>query len=158
MVDTFARPVVLLNLDDEGHAQGSARSVAGLSIHQALCHCQSVLTRFGGHARAAGMKLDASNVDEFRQMLVDHVNSQLGVDDLVHELTIDATCDLNEVSVGLIRHLDRLAPFGSDNRRPVLCARQVVLERPAQRMGRQGRSPETVVTPGPTAHRRGGVQ
>ncbi len=137
LVDAFARPVVLLNFDN-GQAQGSARSVAGFSIHDGLEHCAELLTRYGGHARAAGLKLDTDRVDAFRDRLVSYANEQLTPDDLVHEIRIDSACSLDAINVELFEQLHRLAPFGSDNPRPVLCVRSAVLDRPALRMGSRG--------------------
>ena len=137
LVETFARPVVLLNYDN-GQAQGSARSVAGVSIHDAFEHCAPLLKTYGGHARAAGLKLETRHIDELRDQLVAFVNDRLSVDDLVSEISIDAQCSLDEVEVPIFEQIQRLAPFGSENPRPTLCLMNTVLDRPAQRIGRQG--------------------
>lgn len=137
MVEAFARPVVML-CNQNGLAQGSARSVPGLSIHEALCHCASLLQSFGGHAMAAGLKLPTQSTDSFRHELTQWVNQRLEPDDLVHVLNVDAACDLEEMDVALIEQIQLLAPFGSANPKPILCARAVTLDQPAHRVGRMG--------------------
>ena len=142
LVEAFARPAVVLNCQceaDGGQAHGSARSVDGVSIYQAIEHCAGLLTSFGGHAMAAGVRLDAPRVEEFRRQLVAYVNEHLGPEDLVHTLRIDAPCTLEDVRLDLFDQVYRLAPFGRANPWPVLCVRGVTTDRPAQRIGGQGR-------------------
>jgi len=137
LVDAFARPVVMLSFDgDEAH--GSARSVDGISIHEALIHCEGHLTTFGGHAMAAGLRLDRDKVDAFREQMIEYVNARLSPEDLSPLLPIDAACDLKDVTIELVQQLDRLAPFGRNNPSPVLCVRHVHVAQPPRRVGVNG--------------------
>ena len=138
LVDKFARPVVLLNVDN-GEAHGSARSVEGVAIHEAIASCGDLLNSFGGHAMAAGLRLDARKVGAFRSRFTDHVNALLGLDDLVHTIQIDGASSLEELDVALLEQIERLAPFGRGNPSPVLCLRRARLESSPQRVGREGR-------------------
>jgi single-stranded-DNA-specific exonuclease len=137
LVDQFARPAVLLNLCN-GEAQGSARSVDGVSIHTAFTHCAQHLTSFGGHAMAAGLRLPTGNIDAFRTALVAYVNAHLAPEDMVATLDIDAECELADLTIDLGTQLQKLAPFGRGNPGPVLCVRRVALAQAAQRIGRDG--------------------
>lgn len=140
LVEAFARPVVLLNINpSENEAHGSARSVEGVSIHEAISHCSSHLRTFGGHAMAAGLRLEATRVEAFRVALVEFVNTKLSEDELVALLDIDAECSFDQLSLPAVQAMHKLAPFGRDNPTPVLCTRNVRVERPAHRMGQQGR-------------------
>ncbi len=137
LVEEFHRPTILLNYDgDEAH--GSARSVQGVSIHEALQHCSAHLTTFGGHAMAAGLRLPRANVEAFRKDLVAFVNSKLCPQDLTPMLVIDADCDLTQVTLDMIDQVQSLAPFGRDNPAPMLCVRNVQLADRARRIGNGG--------------------
>jgi len=141
LVETFARPAVVLNIEsgpEGGEAHGSARSIDGVSIYQAIEHCAPVLDSYGGHAMAAGLRLKATQIDEFRRLLVAYINQRLTPDDLVHTLGIDVICTLEDVSIDLYDQIYRLAPFGRGNPWPVLCVQGVTTDRPAQRIGKSG--------------------
>ena len=138
LVERFHRPAVVLAMDN-GSAKGSARSVAGLSIHEAFAACSEHLTTFGGHAMAAGLSLPAERVTGFRDALVRFVNERLAADDLVAVLDIDAEVELEACTVELFNAIGRLAPFGRGNPRPLLLTRGVTLDQPPQFMGREGK-------------------
>ena len=137
LVDAFARPAVMLSFD-QGEARGSARSVEGVSIHDAFSHCAEHLSSYGGHAMAAGLRLPVADVDTFTDMLVEHVNGILGPEDLKPTLHIDTVCSLNDLTVDMVRQLQRLAPFGRGNPAPVVCVRGVRMAYPPRRVGAGG--------------------
>ena len=134
LVDAFARPVVLLCYDG-AEAHGSARSVEGLSIHDAFAHSGAHLTSFGGHAMAAGLRLPVDQVAGFRAGLQEYVAARLAAEDMVSVLDIEAPCTLADLSVALSEQVQRLAPFGRGNPAPVLGLRGAVLAQAAQRIG-----------------------
>ncbi len=138
LVEAYHRPVIMLSYDN-GAAHGSARSVDGVSIHEALGACADTLERYGGHAMAAGLTMPTANVDTLRERLVAFINDRLAPEDLTGTIHIDAEVDLDACDVGLFEQIERLAPFGRANRTPVLLARNVRLDRPAQRIGGNGR-------------------
>ncbi len=154
LADTFARPVVLLTVED-GLAHGSARSVPGVSIHAALSRAAHLMNSFGGHDMAAGMVLDAGRIDQLRRIVVEHVNAELSEQDLVPSLAIDAATRLDELDLELLDHLERLAPFGRANPAPMFSVHEAVLERPAQRVGGEGRHLRLVLRQGEA--RRGAI-
>ncbi len=138
LVEAFHRPVVMLSVAD-GHAHGSARSVPGVSMHEALCHCAEHLTTFGGHAMAAGLKLDATRIEVFRQSLVKFINAKLPAEALTGWLDIDVDCTLDDLSFKLAEQVQKMAPFGAGNPSPLFCLRNVILAGPVRRMGQGGK-------------------
>jgi single-stranded-DNA-specific exonuclease len=138
IVEQFSRPAIVMNIDgDEAH--GSARSVEGVSIHDALKHCEDLLVSFGGHAMAAGLRVKLENLDAFRDRLVAYVNEQLSADDLCSIVDIDTECTLADISLPEVQQIERMAPFGPHNPKPVLCVRGARLERPPMIMGQTGK-------------------
>lgn len=137
LVDTYNRPVVMLSIEGD-QAGGSARSVSGVSIHEALNVCSSKLIKFGGHAMAAGLSLATQRIDEFRSQLIKYVNSQLTEKDLVPWLDIDGGINLEDCTIDLFEQLGRLAPFGQGNRSPRLLVENVQLVNLPKKMGRNG--------------------
>ncbi len=138
LVEAFSRPAIVMNIDgDEVH--GSARSVEGINIHEALTHCKDHLLTFGGHAMAAGLRLRIDQLDAFRQTLCEFINERLAEEDLSPMVKIEATCSMAELSLDQVRQIERMAPFGQNNPTPVLCIRQVTIARPPMRMGQAGK-------------------
>ncbi len=148
LVDTFHRPAIVLCIDQEGFAHGSARSIDGVSIHEALEHCAEHLDRFGGHAMAAGMHLSAMNIDALRQALVQYVNGQLAADDLTPVVEIEAFCSASELDAATAEQIERLAPFGRENPKPVLGLRGLRVCQPPKLMGQSGKHLSLVLTDG----------
>ncbi len=124
IAEKFHRPTVLLTSNGTGGpAKGSARSVKGISIYDALAQCTDLLDRFGGHAFAAGLALPVENVDALREQLQTAVASALLPDALLPEIDIDAHLDLRDVSPRFWNVLKQFQPFGPDNDRPLFWGR-----------------------------------
>ena len=117
LVDAYARPTIVLTVRD-GVATGSARSVDGVNIHEALTNISHFLNSFGGHAMAAGMKLDLDNIDAFREAFVDQINQMLPEEDLVKKIWVDGIIELKSLTMPLVRSIEKMEPFGRDNPRP----------------------------------------
>jgi len=124
---------------ENGTAKGSARSVDGLHIHEALSACGEHLTGFGGHAMAAGLSLPTERVSDFRDALVGFVNERLGVDDLTRVVEIDAAVTLEQCKLNVFDQVSRLAPFGRGNPTPRLLLERVTIDQPPQRVGQEGK-------------------
>ncbi len=137
LVDLYHRPVVLLNTAN-GMATGSARSIPGFNICQALAACAEHLETFGGHAMAGGLKLRPENLDAFRDALADCARAELTEDDLTPGLDLDAEVTLDHVSQSVGETLERLEPFGCGNPTPTLLVRGVTLDREPETVGREG--------------------
>ncbi|HEY5504622.1 MAG TPA: DHHA1 domain-containing protein, partial [Sedimentisphaerales bacterium] len=126
VVERYYRPTVLMTTID-GVAKGSARSIAGFDIYQALKKCEGSLIQFGGHKYAAGLTVELSRLDEFRQAFYRVANESLPREMLTPVLNIDADIDIAELTPQFVRVLSQFAPFGPDNMRPIFSARSVEL-------------------------------
>jgi single-stranded-DNA-specific exonuclease len=113
LTDQYGKPAVLIALRADGQGRGSARSVPGCDIHQAIKSQHRLLTGFGGHPMAAGLSLPPENVTAFRQGLS---RALAGCPDRPEkEVIIDAWVSLPQVSAELLATIQRLAPFGPGN-------------------------------------------
>jgi single-stranded-DNA-specific exonuclease len=124
VVEQIHRPTVMIALGaDEG--KGSARSIAGFHLYDALRECAGHLTRFGGHRYAAGCSILPGRVDGFRSAFNDHARGVLDEQQLSPEVRIDLELRLGEADEELHRLLRHVAPFGAENPTPVMAARGV---------------------------------
>lgn len=119
LVERYARPTILLQRHD-GVCHGSGRSIEGFSLHAALEHCKDNLAQFGGHAMAAGMKIEDSRLDAFTDEFIRHCNSLLKPQDLKRTAKFDTLATLSELNAATVKQLESLAPFGADNPRPMV--------------------------------------
>ena len=122
MVERYYLPAIMMTTVD-GVAKGSARSVAGFDIYQALKRCEDKLIQFGGHKYAAGLTVDLDKLEEFKTAF-HKVAKELLTDNLrTPEIKIDAEINLQELVPKFVRVLGQFGPFGPDNMRPVFIAR-----------------------------------
>ncbi|HJT35303.1 MAG TPA: single-stranded-DNA-specific exonuclease RecJ [Pirellulales bacterium] len=137
LVDKFHRPVILVALDELGvkPGVGSARGVPGFNLHEALAACTEHLLSHGGHAAAAGLKIDDHKLDDFRTDFCQCVAEAIALERRVAELAIDAEVSFGELTLSVLNQIERLAPFGQHNPRPLLCASGVTLAGPPRRIG-----------------------
>lgn len=139
--DKFNRPVVVVAGDPLGVKPGigSARSVPGFNLHEALAECSHLLESHGGHAAAAGLKVMPQNLDAFREAFCQVAAEQLSHLDRQAELLIDGEASLQMLTRQTVEQIESLAPFGHGNSRPVLCASECRLAGAPKRMGSTGR-------------------
>jgi single-stranded-DNA-specific exonuclease len=124
LVERYYRPTIMLTTVD-GVAKGSARSISGFNIYEALKRCENKLIQFGGHKYAAGLTVELDKVDEFREAFKQVAAELLTEDLLTPEIKIDAEVQLSDLTPKFIRVLSQFAPFGPENMRPVFAARSV---------------------------------
>jgi len=124
LVEKYYRPSVLLTTVD-GIAKGSARSINGFNIYEALQKCEDLLLHFGGHQAAAGLALELDKIDEFRAKLNKVLKSSITTEDLLQDISIDSKIRFSEITPKFLRILDQFAPFGPGNLRPVFLAEDV---------------------------------
>jgi single-stranded-DNA-specific exonuclease len=122
LVDTYARPVLLIALRDGAVAQGSGRSFGGFPLHEALAACSDVLLSHGGHASAAGFKLEPASVDLFRQRFCEAAARHFSAGAPSPRLVIDAEVPFASLTPGLLESMTRLEPYGAGNPEPVFLA------------------------------------
>ena len=137
LAEKFHRPVVLVALDDLGvkPGVGSARSIPGVDLHAALGQCSEHLLSHGGHAAAAGLKLAEGQVAGFRAAFCEVIGDATSPESRIAVLRIDAEVPFGALSLAAVGELERLAPFGQGNARPLLCASEVTLAEPPRRIG-----------------------
>jgi len=124
LVEKYYRPSVLLTTID-GIAKGSARSINGFNIYEALEKCNDLLLHFGGHRAAAGLALEVDKVEEFRERFNEILKSSISSEDLSEEISIDSKIKFSEITPKFLRILDQFAPFGPKNLRPVFLSESV---------------------------------
>src|SRR5688572_875273 len=116
LVERYRKPAILLNQSEDGILRGSARSIEGLNITEAISTQKDLLGGFGGHPMAAGLALPVERLPQFRKGLARAIEKQLGK--VVREeptLQIDAWLRLDEIDLGFAEALEALAPFGPGN-------------------------------------------
>lgn len=134
LVDRFARPAIVIGLDGEA-GRGSARSVPGVSVLELMHAGRDHMPKYGGHAAAAGMDIDADAVDALREAINTAARESLADGLPEAPLTIDGELPLEQMTPELMRHLDRLEPFGERNEAPVLLSRGLRLASPPRVVG-----------------------
>lgn len=129
IAEEFFRPAFVFSLDND-IAKGSARSIPSFDIYKGLSECKDMLLSFGGHKQAAGVKLHASNLSGFENMINAVIKEAVGKDDLIPAIEIDAEVALSDVNAGLIKELSMLEPLGYGNPEPLLGARGLDIVNP----------------------------
>ena len=105
--------------------RGSARSVTGFDIYEALKRCEGKLLQFGGHKYAAGVTVDLSRVEEFRTAFNAAVKELMKEEFKTPEIRIDLEITLSEITPWFIKLLREFAPFGPNNTRPTFLTRNL---------------------------------
>lgn len=126
VVERFHRPTILIGIHD-GVGKGSARSIEGFHLYDAIKACSAPLTRFGGHKAAAGLTIDPARIPEFREAFEAWTMPRLTDEDLVPRLRVDARVAPGELSEQTWAALNVLAPFGMGNPEPVLALKHQVV-------------------------------
>lgn len=125
LIETYYRPTVILTESKDGFATGSARSVPGYDLYQAIESCSDLLESFGGHMFAAGLTLKQENLALFRERFEKFVSETIKEEHLVPSINIDEEIPLEDVTIELFRSIERFQPFGPDNMAPVFVSRRV---------------------------------
>ena len=124
LMDHYYRPTIVLTRSGE-FAAGSARSVAGFNVYEAIHQCKDLLLGYGGHFYAAGMTLELDKVEAFQEKFERIVSASIADELLVPVITIDAEVTFTDLQPSFYRILCQMEPFGPDNLRPVFLARNV---------------------------------
>ncbi len=126
LIETHYKPTIVLCVSD-GVATGSARSVKGFDVYEAIHECADLLEKFGGHKYAAGLSLKEENLDQFKVRFEEAVKKRILPEQLVPEIKIDSTITSDELRQDsaskmfpkLYRIVEQFGPFGPGNSRPV---------------------------------------
>ena len=149
LAETYHRPSIVISLGDD-HGQGSARSIAGFNLYDAIAACSSGLLTFGGHAAAAGLKLPRAHFERFAELFEAHCRGALDAEQLTKSLTIDAEVPLGQLSLKVVEAIERMEPFGIGNPRPLLVANNVRVVADPRFVGEGGKTTQVRFTQGGT--------
>jgi single-stranded-DNA-specific exonuclease len=124
LTEKYYRPTIVLTRSN-GHVAGSARSVLGYDLYEALYECKDLLIQFGGHKYAAGLTMEPENIDAFSEKFEQVVCATIKPEQLVQEILIDAELELKKIEPKFFRILNQFAPFGPENMAPVFLSKGV---------------------------------
>ena len=124
LIEHYHRPTVVLTQSGE-FASGSARSVPGFNLYEAVHACKEHLLGYGGHFAAAGLTMEVEKVEAFRTLFEKVVSSTIDPDYLIAEVIIDAEIKFSDIQWGFYNIIRQMEPFGPENLRPVFIARNV---------------------------------
>jgi len=122
IVERFYLPTILIALEEDV-GKGSARSIPGFDLYEALKECQDCLLAFGGHRYAAGLTIEREKLDVFRDRFSQAVGSRLTEDLKMPKLKVDGEITFDQIDERLIKLLGLFAPFGPQNMKPVLVSK-----------------------------------
>ena len=117
LIEKHYKPTIVLS-EKDGELTGSARSVKGFNLYDALLKCEHLLEKFGGHKYAAGLTVKKQNLDSFIKEFEKVVAATITKDQLVAEIEVDMQIELDEVNDKLYRIIKQFEPFGPMNRTP----------------------------------------
>lgn len=124
LIEHYYRPTVVLTQND-GIATGSARSVSGFNLYEAIYQCREYLLAYGGHFAAAGLSMLPENVDAFRQKFEEVVSAEIEDHLLIPEIKIDAEINFADINPTFYNIICQMEPFGPENMRPTFIAKAV---------------------------------
>lgn len=124
IIERFYRPTILISYDGPV-GKGSARSIQGFDLYDALQECKDCLIGFGGHKYAAGLKIERDKLEQFRMCFDRITKKMLTQEQLAPILRIDGEISLSEIDDRLYRLLNLFAPFGPQNMKPIFVSRNV---------------------------------
>ncbi|MBQ3260900.1 MAG: single-stranded-DNA-specific exonuclease RecJ [Alistipes sp.] len=134
LIETYYRPTVVLTMSN-GLVTGSARSIPGFDLYQAVESCSDLLENFGGHMYAAGLTMKPENVEEFTRRFNEYVEKNIDPQTLVPQVDIDSPLLFSDITPEFNRQLNRFQPFGPGNAAPVFATYAVSNQGDAKLVG-----------------------
>ena len=135
--EEFNRPTIIIALEN-GVGKGSARSIPGFDLYEALSACQQHLSGYGGHPMAAGLTVSSNKLGGFKKAFIRIANEQLTKEDLQPKLTLDSEMSLQDITPRFMGFLDKLSPYGPGNMRPKFAIRNVDIDGAPKVIGKTG--------------------
>ena len=127
IVDKYYRPTVVISIED-GMGTGSARSIEGFHLHEALTSCAASLENYGGHKRAAGLRLRQENIEQFRQEINEFAKESFKEQEFIPTLEIDCEVSFSNIDLSMVELIGSLEPHGEGNPTPIFCSRNLVVK------------------------------
>ncbi|HOZ30337.1 MAG TPA: single-stranded-DNA-specific exonuclease RecJ [Bacteroidales bacterium] len=137
LTETYYRPTVVFTRTDD-LATGSARSVPGYNLYNAIEYCSNLLENFGGHMYAAGLTLKMENLQAFTEKFEEYVKSTITDEQKIPVINVDMEIDIKDITPKFYRILKQFAPFGPENMTPTFVTRKVYDNGSVKRVGKEG--------------------
>jgi len=137
ITEKYCRPAILIAIDGDT-AKGSGRSVERFHLFEYLLRCKDSLVGFGGHESACGVTLRTDKIDEFRNMINAEAAKDVCDMEFTPRLDIDIDVPLSALNEDVINEIEKLAPFGAENPRPVLASRNLTFKNNPRSIGKNG--------------------
>lgn len=129
IVDQFNKPAILISRDHE-FGKGSARSMSGFNLYEAMSKCSELFEKFGGHEMAAGLTIKSNKIDDFRIKINEVAEGMLQDKELLPEILVDYKLEHNDINLQMAKQLKNLEPFGMGNPNPFFVCRNLqILDR-----------------------------
>lgn len=129
ITERFGKPSILISFDSQAEGEpigkGSARSIKGLNMVEALASCEKYLTKYGGHELAAGLSVERHNLEAFKQKLNEYAGEKLASPDSAPKTFIEAEISEDDVTLEMVAELSKLEPYGAKNPEPIFVLRNV---------------------------------
>ena len=135
--EEFNRPTIIIALEN-GSGKGSARSVAGFDLYEALTACKTHLDDYGGHPMAAGLTLSNKKLEDFKKAFINFANERLTEENSQATLTLDSEIALQDITPRFMEFLDKLSPYGPGNMRPKFAIRNAEIAGAPKVIGKTG--------------------
>ncbi len=130
LVKKFDRPAIVLKLNREtGELKGSARSIPAFDLFENCMKVRHLFTKFGGHSQAAGMTIPLEHIEELQKKLDRFITEQLTEDDFKQEISVSGELKISDITERLIEDIERLAPFGIGNPKPIFKINHIPTEK-----------------------------
>lgn len=120
LTELYYRPTIVMTIID-GVATGSARSVAGFDIYEALKSCRDLLDNFGGHTYAAGLTMQSKNIEEFCRRFQKYVKEHITEEQTHPQINIESIVDFKDITKKMLSDLKKFMPHGPCNPKPIFC-------------------------------------
>ena len=125
LIETHYRPTIVLT-ESNGKLTGSARSVSGFDVYNAIDACSDLLEQFGGHKYAAGLTLKKENLTAFIQRFEEVVSTTITAEMQIPKINIDLEMPMQDITIKTYRIIEQMAPFGPSNSRPIFMTKGVI--------------------------------
>ena len=135
IVDKYYRPTIVISVED-GFGTGSARSIEGFHLNEALTSCAALLENFGGHKRAAGLRLREENITQLRADINDYASGILKDQEFVATLDIDCEIPLSSVDMPMVELIASMEPHGEGNPPVMFCTKGLTVKSAPMALGK----------------------